>query len=79
MKTTSLFKILLALVAAIGFFNIAPAAQAHDGQWDGRHHYYRDNYGYWNDGDHYRHYTSWHTHHGYWDDRGGTRVFINVD
>ena len=52
---------------------------AHDGQWDTRHHYYRDNYGYWDDGDHYIHYILWHNHHGYWDDRSGVRVFISVD
>ena len=54
-------------------------ASAHDGQWDSRHHYYRDNYGYWNEHDRYQHYITWHNHHGYWDNRGGVRVFINVD
>jgi hypothetical protein len=49
-----------------------------DNTWDSRHHYRRDNYGYY-DGPHYHHYILWHEHHGYWDDRGPTRVFINVD
>jgi hypothetical protein len=47
-------------------------------QWDSRHHYRRDNYGYY-DGDHYHHYETWHSHRGYWDTHGGTRIFINVD
>jgi hypothetical protein len=46
--------------------------------WDSRHHYRRDNYGYW-DGPRYRHYEYRHHHHGYWDTRGPVRVFINVD
>jgi len=81
MKTISLFKVLLTLAAVLGFFAVATPATAepHPGVWDARHHYYRDNYGYWNDHDRYQHYVYWHTHHGYWDDRGGTRVFINVD
>jgi hypothetical protein len=66
----------------LSFLILAPtAAQAdpHPGVWDTRHHYYRDNYGWWDEHDHYRHYIYWHSHHGYWDSRGGTRVFINVD
>jgi hypothetical protein len=54
-------------------------ADPHPGAWDGRHHYYRDNYGYWDEHDRYRHYVYWQHHHGYWDNRGGVRVFINVD
>jgi hypothetical protein len=49
-----------------------------DNMWDSRHHYRRDNYGYY-DGDHYHHYQTWHNHRGYWDTRGPVRVFINVD
>jgi hypothetical protein len=83
MKTTSLFKILLALVTVLGFFGVAPttakADEPHPGVWDSRHHYRRDNYGYWDDHDHYRHFIFWHNHHGYWDNKGGVRVFINVD
>ena len=79
MKTTSLFNALLILVTILGFLAVAPTARAHEGQWDGRHHYYRDNYGYWDDHDRYRHYIYWHNHHGYWDNRGGARIFINVD
>jgi hypothetical protein len=81
MKTTSLFKAFLALIAVLGFLSLATPAMAdpHPGVWDNRHHYYRDNYGYWDEHDHYRHYIYWHQHHGYWDNRGGVRVFINVD
>ena len=52
---------------------------AHDGQWDARHHYYRDNYGYWDEHDQYHHYIVYNNHHGYWDTRGPVRVFISVD
>ncbi len=82
MKTTTTFlqKALLTVTATAGLvIGATGLAVAHDGQWDGRHHYYRDNYGYWDNHDHYRHYTYWHTHHGYWDTRGGSRIFINVD
>jgi len=82
MKSISLFKAILALVTVLGLLVLAPTmavADPHPGVWDARHHYYRDNYGYWNEHDHYTHYITWHNHHGYWDNRGGTRVFINVD
>jgi len=36
----------------------------HDGFWD-RHH-------------HYRHYEYYHHHRGYWDDRDGVRLWINI-
>ena len=82
MKITSLFKAILALVTILGFLVLAPTpaqADPHGGVWDARHHYYRDNYGYWDEHDHYRHFIFWHNHQGYWDNRGTTRVFINVD
>jgi hypothetical protein len=81
MKTTSqsVHKIVLAALAALFVLTGATNLWAHDGQWDSRHHYYRDNYGYWDNHDHYRHYENWHNHNGYWDTRGSTRVFINVD
>ena len=50
-------KIVLAEMGAnISLLTGANNLWAHDGQWDGRHHYYRDNYGYWDNDDHYRHY-----------------------
>jgi hypothetical protein len=73
---------LLAVIAA--FFAVSGAsawADEHhwaDNQWDSRHHYRRDNYGYY-DGDRYSHYILYNGHHGYWDSRGAVRVFINVD
>jgi hypothetical protein len=81
MKTTSLSKLALVLVTLLSFYGVAPTAQAdpHPGVWDSRHHYRRDNYGYWDDHDRYQKYIYWNNHHGYWDDRGGIRVFINVD
>jgi len=50
-----------------------------DNTWDSRHHYRRDNYGYYDEHNGYHHYILWHEHHGYWDTRGPVRVFINVD
>ena len=82
MKKSLLSKLLLTLVSLIGFASVGSlnaSADPHRGVWDARHHYYRDNYGYWDEHDRYRHFISWHNHHGYWDNRGGTRVFINVD
>ena len=67
------------LATTFCFSPTTASADPHPGVWDSRHHYYRDNYGYWNDHDRYNHYQDWHHHHGYWDDRGGARVFINVD
>jgi hypothetical protein len=82
MKTSprSIHKLIFGVMAAL-FVLTGAATQllAHDGQWDSRHHYYRDNYGYWDEHDHYHHYVVWHDHHGYWDTRGPIRVFINVD
>ena len=82
MKMTSpiIHKTLLTVLTVFGLvLGATGLAAAHDGQWDSRHHYYRDNYGYWDNHDHYRHYILWHEHHGYWDTRGSTRVFINID
>ena len=82
MKAPAQFKIFLALLSVLGAFLLAGTpvmADPHPGGWDSRHHYYRDNYGWWDEHDHYRHFIFWHGHHGYWDNRGVTRVFINVD
>ncbi len=78
MKTTTptYHKTVIALLASLMVLGGASSLWAQD--WDARHHYRRDNYGYY-DGRHYRHYEYWHHHHGYWDTRGGPRVFINVD
>jgi hypothetical protein len=78
-KLTSL-KAFLALMAALFFITgAASTLSAHDGEWDSRHHYYRDNYGYYDEHDRYRHYITYHDHPGYWDNRGPFRVFIRVD
>ncbi len=50
-------------------FLVAGAGQswAHDDQdgfWDGHHRYH--------------HYEYYHNHHGYWDQRNGVRVWINI-
>jgi hypothetical protein len=79
MKSSSARKSLLVLAVIVLVLTGTRNLWAHDGEYDSRHHYYRDNYGYWDDHDHYRHYILYHNHHGYWDDRGPFRVFINVD
>lgn len=84
MKTisASLLKLTLALLTILSLsFGAATTASAepHRGVWDSRHHYYRDNYGYWDNNDRYRHYIMYNHHHGYWDNRGGARIFISVD
>ena len=83
MKTTSrTIKSTLAVLATAFVLTATSTLWADNdgprGDWDGRHHYRRDNYGYW-DGDHYNHYILYNNHHGYWDTRGPVRVFINVD
>jgi hypothetical protein len=79
MKTTPRTLLLATLtLLSLGAGTMATAS-AHDGQWDSRHHYRRDNYGYWNEHDRYNHYITYRNHHGYWDNRSGVRVFINVD
>ncbi len=77
--TSSSHKIILALMAFVFVMTGASQLQAHDGQWDSRHHYYRDNYGYWNEHNRYHHYGLYRGHHGYWDNRGPFRVWINID
>jgi hypothetical protein len=77
MKNTStkfVFTLLTVLLMAAGASSLWA-----DGTWDSRHHYRRDNYGYWDEHNHYNHYVMYHHHHGYWDTRGPVRVFINVD
>ncbi len=64
MKKTILFLGLIAAVLAVG--SVRTLAYDHDshGWWDAHHHH---------------HPFIYHNHHrGYWDERGGTRIFINV-
>ena len=82
MKTT-LLKTILALGAVAGFLAMPTLATAddhnwHHGSWDRNHHFFRDHDGYWNNNV-YSNYIWYGGHRGYWDDRGGVRVFINVD
>jgi hypothetical protein len=79
MKTTSASGRKTLLIAFAVLFVAMGVNVMAGGQWDSRHHYRRDNYGYWDHGNHYHHYTYWHNHHGYWDESGGPRIFINVD
>jgi hypothetical protein len=43
-----------------------------------RAHDDRDHDGFWDEHHHYRHYEFYHHHRGYWDERSGLHVFINV-
>jgi len=81
MKTTSksVHKIVLAGLAGLFVLTGAANLWADGGQWDSRHHYRRDNYGYWDQHNTYHHYIKYHGHNGYWDTMGPVRVFINVD
>jgi hypothetical protein len=77
MKTTSskfVFTVLAVLLMAVGASSLWA-----DNMWDARHHYRRDNYGYWDEHNSYHHYIRYHDHNGYWDTMGPVRVFINVD
>jgi hypothetical protein len=67
MKSTA--KVLLFGVAAFVGLGALNQAQA-----------YYDRYpdGYWDHHGHYRHYEVYHRHRGYWDERNGVRVFINL-
>jgi len=80
MKTTSkpVHKIVSAGIVALFVLSGAVNLLA-DNMWDAHHHYRRDNYGYWDDSGHYRHFIQYHGHNGYWDNKGSVRVFINVD
>jgi hypothetical protein len=79
MKTTSrLIKLTLATLT-VAFVLSGTSNLWADNMWDSRHHYRRDNYGYWDEHNNYHHFILWHNHHGYWDNRGAVRVFINVD
>ena len=40
--------------------------------------YRHDSNGYWDGHHHYHGYEFYHHHRGYWDNRAGVRVFINI-
>jgi hypothetical protein len=66
--TKTAHKFLLLGIAALFTLGTAQQAQA-----------YYDKYpdGYWDQHGHYQHYTIYHHHRGYWDQRNGVRVFIS--
>ena len=69
----------LGIVGGAFAFAMPRAAQAHDGKWDERHHYYIDKDGYWDEHDIHQKYAVVKKHRGYWDTRGEKRIFIRVD
>ncbi len=78
MKNRFASKTLLAVAAGLFVLGGTASLRA-DGMWDSRHHYQRDNYGYWDEHHSYHHYIKYGGHNGYWDTQGPVRVFINVD
>jgi Spy/CpxP family protein refolding chaperone len=63
MKST--FQLSLVGAALLFLVTFANPAQAHPD-------------GYWDHGGRWQHYRDYHHHHGYWDERNGTRVFISL-
>ena len=44
----------------------------------GDDHFRHDDKGYWDAHHHYHHYDYYQNHRGYWDERNGVRIFINL-
>jgi len=40
--------------------------------------YRHDDHGYWDNHHSYHHYDYYQNHRGYWDERNGVRIFINI-
>jgi len=40
--------------------------------------YRHDDHGYWDDHHHYHAFDYYQNHRGYWDERNGVRIFINL-
>jgi len=80
MKTTSPSFHKIVFMALVGLFVLSGASSLWaDNMWDSRHHYRRDNYGYWDAHNRYHRFIHYHGHNGYWDTTGSVRVFINVN
>jgi hypothetical protein len=41
-------------------------------------HFHHDDHGYWDGHHQYHHYAYYQNHRGYWDERNGVRIFINL-
>lgn len=68
---------LLSMAVLFSAFLAGGASQLRADDWGGHQRYY-DRDGFW-DGQHrYHQYDNYHHHRGYWDQRGGVRLFINV-
>lgn len=44
----------------------------------GEHHRYSDRDGFWDGQHHYHAYGYYHNHRGYWDERNGIRIWIDL-
>ena len=67
----------LAMAAVSATLMLAAASRSFADDWGGHYRYY-DRDGYW-DGHHtYHAFEYYHHHRGYWDNRSGIRIWINV-
>ena len=76
MKTLQGTKRGLLLTAMAAFF-VLGGSQLRADEWGGHHRYY-DRDGFFDGQRHYHHYDHYRDHRGYWDERNGTRIFINL-
>ena len=69
-----LFQRSIPILGMVVFFTLTGTtlSWAHDGYYD------RDRDGYWDGYHRFHHCEYYHHQHGYWDERNGVRVFINV-
>jgi len=75
MKTLTFSIVCAAVIAAFNFSSsaIADTVVVHHDAWT------HDDHGYWDANAGYHPFIVHEHHHGYWRERNGARVFINVD
>ena len=76
MKTSLLTRLGL-LLAAMTAFCVLGSSQAKAEDWGG-HYRYNDRDGFYDGHRHYHHFEYYRSHRGYWDERNGVRIFINL-
>ena len=65
------------LLATLAACIVLGGSQLRADEWGGHHRYY-DRDGFWDGQHHYHQYENYRHHRGYWDDRDGVRIFINL-
>ena len=65
------------LLTAMGAFLVLVGSQLRADDWGG-HQRYHDRDGFYDGQRNYHQYDHYRNHRGYWDQRNGVRVFINV-